>query len=545
MFPFAGQSVGVGFMGKRGDSYSADGDLSIDLKLEGADKGVDRLRPRSRSVLLNLLVIIVPIVMMILVDFALIVERFSYQRQLDELRERQQRTSYSQVNVLADPVERGDRDKVKLVLATIISDPYFTGARVNRADGSVLVAMGDDVTSGDAKLRLVQDILIATGGPPEKVGELVTLATPRPIYRSLGHQREQLMALAVIMLLTITGAVYIAYRIVVGRPLDQLVEAIRGRNHRNAIDPLLTPAVPCSGRDEIAELITDFNQAEKARADHHWQLVEAKLTLEEKVRERTEALSHALTQAKSANESKATFLANMSHELRTPLNAIIGFAEVIERTHADNEELAKTHEHAGIIADSGRHLLDLLNQVLDYSKAQAGKLQFDETEFDMGDVVETSARTFSQEVRDKDIDLQVDVARGLPAYRGDMRKITQILLNVMSNAVKFTDPGGRIAVLVTGDDEGISVAISDSGMGLTPEELNVVMRPFEQAANATKINASGTGLGLPLSKDLAEMHDGTLKISSVKGEGATVTLWLPASRFVGNDKPAGDNHAVA
>ena len=274
---------------------------------------IDKLRPRFKSVLLNLLVIIVPIVVMILVDFALIVERFSYQRQLDELRDRQMQTSSSQVILLAEPVKHGRVDDVQLLLATIIGDPYFIGARVKAADGTTLVALGDDVDSGEADLRHVQNIVYADRGPPEKIGELTTLATVRPILTSLNHQRQRLLMLAIVMLATITGAVYIAYRIVVGRPLQQLVQAIHDRGHRGSGHRFQAPRVACSGRDEIAELIEDFNEAEAARADNHWQLLEAKLTLEEKVRERTEALSHALSQAKTANESKAKFLANMSH----------------------------------------------------------------------------------------------------------------------------------------------------------------------------------------------------------------------------------------
>ncbi|MGI9464271.1 MAG: sensor histidine kinase, partial [Aestuariivirgaceae bacterium] len=318
-----------------------------------------------------------------------------------------------------------------------------------------------------------------------------------------------------------------------GQPLEKLVQAIRSRDDRNAIDPINAPSVVFSGRDEIAELITDFNDSEKVRAESHWKLVEAKLTLEEKVRERTDALSHALQQAKSANESKASFLANMSHELRTPLNAIIGFAEVIQHTHAEDEELATTHEYPVIIADSGRHLLDLLNTVLDYSKTQSGKMKLDETEFDISEVVESAARTFSQAVKDKKIGLKVDAPTDLPIVRGDLRKITQILLNLLSNAVKFTGKGGQITAKVEGDADGLRVAITDTGNGLTTEELEIVMRPFEQATNADKASDSGTGLGLPLSKDLAEMHDGKLEIDSVKGQGTTVVLWLPASRFVG------------
>ncbi|MGI9464269.1 MAG: sensor histidine kinase, partial [Aestuariivirgaceae bacterium] len=131
-----------------------------------------------------------------------------------------------------------------------------------------------------------------------------------------------------------------------------------------------------------------------------------------------------------------------------------------------------------------------------------------------------------------------------PILTGDLRKITQILLNLLSNAVKFSRADGEIRAQIKSDAKGLDVAIIDNGEGLTPEELDLVMRPFEQASNANKVNASGTGLGLPLSKDLAEMHDGKLKIDSVKGEGTTVTLCLPASRFVTPKQPAqGENAA--
>ncbi len=530
-----GQNACVGEMNLSGKVFVDGGDRAsaAGAAAEQARSWVDRLRPRFRSVLLNLLVIIVPIVLMILVDFALIVERLSHDRQLNDLRDRQRGTSYAQVNVLADPVRQGNLEIIKLVLTTIIADPYFTGARVSSIDGTTLVSLGENVDEGDAHLRFVQDIVHANGGVPVVIGKLTTLATVRPIHISLGHQHEQLLALAIVMLLTITGAVYIAYRIVVGRPLQQLVEAMRERDHRSARRPLRTPHIECSGSDEIAELIADFNDGEVARAEHHWQLLEAKLTLEEKVRERTDALSHALSQAKTANESKAAFLASMSHELRTPLNAIIGFAELIQHQHPDEPDSGPTHEHAVIIADSGRHLLDLLNTILDYSKTQSGKMKLDETEFDIDEVVESAVRTFSQEVKDKNIDLRADGGKGLPALSGDLRKVTQILLNLLSNAIKFTDAGGRIDVSLECDDNGLAISVADTGSGLTPQELNIVMKPFEQANNADAVKSKGTGLGLPLSRDFAEMHGGTLKIDSVKNEGTTVTVWLPASRFVG------------
>ncbi len=499
---------------------------------------VGRLRPPFRSVMLNLLTIIVPIVVVILVDFALIVEKLSYDRQFADLNNRQIRTSYSQVILLAEPVKQGRLEDVELLLATIIGDPYFVGARVEGADGKTLVALGEDVDTGEAELRHTRDILYADGDVPEKVGRLTTLVTYGPILSGLARERQQLAVLAVVVLLTITGAVYIAYKVVVGGPIELLVAAIRSREEPSSRRLLKTPKVECAGSDEIAEMIADFNHAEKVRADHHWQLLEAKLTLEEKVRERTEALSHALSQAKSANEAKSTFLASMSHELRTPLNAIIGFAEVIQHSNpAEEDETRITNEHAGIIADSGRHLLGLLNTVLDYSKVQSGKMTLEESEFHMAEVVESATRTFSQNSKDKDIALEVDIVHSLPVIAGDVRKVKQILLNLLSNAIKFTEAGGTISVSMRHDPGGVSVAVADTGCGLGPDELDVVMRPFEQAKNAGGTRGSGTGLGLPLSREFAEMHGGTLEIDSIKGEGSTVTLWLPASRLVDPDAP--------
>ncbi|MGI9465226.1 MAG: sensor histidine kinase, partial [Aestuariivirgaceae bacterium] len=171
--------------------------------------------------------------------------------------------------------------------------------------------------------------------------------------------------------------------------------------------------------------------------------------------------------------------------------------------------------------------------ILDFSKTQSGKMKLDETEFDIDEVVEGAVRTFSQAVKDKAIELHVDGGRGLPALSGDLRKITQILLNLLSNAIKFTDEGGRIDVALECDDNGLAISVADTGSGLTLQELDLVMKPFEQANNAEGATNRGTGLGLPLSRDFAEMHGGTLKIDSVKNEGTTVTVWLPASRFVG------------
>jgi signal transduction histidine kinase len=231
-------------------------------------------------------------------------------------------------------------------------------------------------------------------------------------------------------------------------------------------------------------------------------------------------------QIEAANRHKSEFLANMSHELRTPLNAIIGFSEVLqERLFGELNE--KQAEYTTDILTSGQHLLSLINEILDLSKVEAGRMELELAPFDLPMAID-NARTFVRERAVKHgITLDIDVDARLGEYVGDERKIKQILLNLLSNAVKFTPEGGRISITANKIDNGAEISVSDTGIGIPPAEQPTIFEEFRQVGADYAHKKEGTGLGLTLAKKFVELHGGKIWVESEVGRGSTFSFTLP------------------
>ena len=259
------------------------------------------------------------------------------------------------------------------------------------------------------------------------------------------------------------------------------------------------------------------------------------LTVIRDVSERRRAESElrlAKEQAEAANRSKTEFLANMSHELRTPLNAVIGFSEIIAGQLFGPLGSRRYVEYAEDIHDSGQHLLSLINDILDLSKAEAGKLELHETPLNIATTVESCLRVVRERAERGGVTLhnRVTVA---PSVRCDERMLKQILLNLLSNAVKFTPQDGEVAVEASLDPLGaFQLQIRDTGIGIAEEDIPRALQAFTQVDSALSRKYDGTGLGLPLTKTMVELHGGRLLIHSVVGEGTVVTVLLPAERVI-------------
>ncbi len=233
-------------------------------------------------------------------------------------------------------------------------------------------------------------------------------------------------------------------------------------------------------------------------------------------------------QLEAASRHKSEFLANMSHELRTPLNAIMGFSEILaEKMFGDVNE--KQTEYLQDILESGRHLLSLINDILDLSKIEAGRMELELSEFDLPSAIDNALILVRERASRRGIRLGSIIDERLGMIGDDERKVKQVLLNLLSNALKFTPEGGRIDVGARVHDGAAEVSVADTGIGIAPEDQAAVFEEFRQVGSADK-KAEGTGLGLALSRKFIELHGGKIWVTSQLGVGSTFTFTLPLLR---------------
>jgi two-component system, cell cycle sensor histidine kinase PleC len=240
----------------------------------------------------------------------------------------------------------------------------------------------------------------------------------------------------------------------------------------------------------------------------------------------------AMLEAQLADRAKTKFLANMSHELRTPLNAIIGFSEVIQTdkppSKSDHAELAT------YIRDSGVNLLNIINSVLDLTRIESGLLKLDEQLISFDEILSAAIKVIAPEASEKSIEILID-SQTPPVLCLDIPKMTRVLVSLLSNAVKFTKTHGRVEVtFVLGSSDGLSISITDTGIGIPAEHLQRVLEPFGQIEDHLTRQSEGFGLGLPMARALVRLHGGELTIRSLFGSGTTVEIQLPANRVQGS-----------
>ncbi len=268
--------------------------------------------------------------------------------------------------------------------------------------------------------------------------------------------------------------------------------------------------------DRVTMLRRDLEASVRQQED-------ANRDLERRIAARTADLARA-------NRHKSEFLANMSHELRTPLNAVIGFSEVLQAQMFGSLN-PKQAEYVDDIHDSGRHLLSLINDILDLSKIEAGRMELELSRFDLPSAVDDAVTLVRERAHRHGIALRCRLDDGVDDLVADERKVKQVLVNLLSNAVKFTPPGGTVEVSAVQSDGAVEIAVSDTGIGIAPAEQDAIFEEFRQAGPEDARRAEGTGLGLSLAKRLVELHGGRIRVRSTVGQGSTFTFSLPRAAW--------------
>jgi signal transduction histidine kinase len=296
------------------------------------------------------------------------------------------------------------------------------------------------------------------------------------------------------------------------------------------------PILQATGLDDIASIekayeagATDFigKPLKWAILKHRVRYVLRSSRAFEALRRNQETLIAAKDAAEAANRAKSEFLANMSHELRTPLNAIIGFSSIMQQGMFGplSEKYA---EYAGMVCDSGTHLLAIINDILDLAKAESNQLELREEDIDIARVIALSSTIVREMAEKAGVNYDVTMVDVLPRVRADSAKLRQILINLLGNAVKFTPSGGNVSLSAEATpDGGLQFRIADTGIGIPEDMMDVAMAPFGQVDSRLARKYEGTGLGLPLTKRLVEMHGGTFDLSSEPGRGTVATVRLP------------------
>jgi two-component system, sensor histidine kinase len=414
-------------------------------------------------------------------------------------------------------------------LEALRADSAVVHAAIVRTNGSTFVDR-DFHRQGPAPA--ISDLLYAQADIKldDRIGSVRLWASKDELYYEL---KRDLLTLVGIIVIALSVALLAASRLqrIVSQPVVALAKAAQAvSEHRD-----YSVRVPVHTTDEVGHLIVSFNNMVSQIEERDRQLREYHADLEKAVAERTAELGTALKAAQAAARAKAEFLANMSHEIRTPMNGVIGMLELLDGDRFDPQQRGML-ETARNSADS---LLTLINDVLDFSKIDAGRLELESIELELRPILDDVAMLFSRQAQAKGVGLACKVDEAVPAVvRGDPTRLRQILANLVANAVKFTERG-EVSILVdvaaeqasraAESDEPIAVEIQvrDTGIGMTPEVLSKLFQAFTQADTSTTRRYGGTGLGLTIARRLAEAMGGTLAVTSEPGKGSTFTARLP------------------
>ena len=392
-------------------------------------------------------------------------------------------------------------------LTTAATIPYFTGRYGQDERGFGFVTIGANVDEFHRAATESGERLKAMIAAQDEKAAMQQEALNDSIARSLASSAKELSSYTLIMVVVVIAIAIWMASFLTGR-VTSMITGIQAFKRGD-----LSARLEVKSKDELGQLSAAFNHM----ADRLKQVIEE-----------YDAARH---RAEQSDRAKSEFLANMSHELRTPLNAILGFSDVMRRETIGALGNSAYREYADDIHHSGKHLLDIINDILDLSRIAAGKGELNEEWMSLAETLRATLRMMRERAEEENLILTSEIDQNLPAMMGDPRRVKQVLINLLSNAIKFTPENGAVTVKATTDENGgLVVSVIDTGIGLSSSAIPTALKPFGQVDASLGRKFEGTGLGLPLSKAFMEMHGGKLWVESAPGQGTTIRLTFPPER---------------
>lgn len=374
-------------------------------------------------------------------------------------------------------------------------------------------------TASPEKEMLTAAAVVMSGAVPSASGKVKLFAVTPELFANVGYWFLSSIMMGLLLAL-LCWALGQRLRLLMIKPIQQIASTAQRVSLYKDYSLRVVPGALEVAPKEIESLTESFNAMLKEIEDRDSRLSRKSIELE-----------RARQTAESASQAKSQFLANVSHELRTPLNAIIGFSKMISEEQFGPLSNPKYVEYAHDIQDSGKHLLDVINDILDLTRAETGRLSVTFASLSVSKVIEKALRIVAGHAYHRKVDIYTDIPDKLPKLIADPVRLVQILLNLLSNAIKFSPDGGKVTIRVRAETarQGVHyfmIEVEDHGIGMSEAELNKVFSSFNQADVGLNRKYDGAGLGLPLTKRLVELHHGKIKIESKEGKGTVVTVRL-------------------